>query len=271
MFELLIVLGAGALSFGLRTFDHLLLRRLGGIGVLATSFLAGYFLSGSIALGLLCASAWFLLPWLEILCRIRNMRLPLDKRLRKRTPPAANRFPDLNDVTEEIEHEGFEYVEDAGWNWEGIDQFFRIFYHSDTKTEVAVCLNEQGPFAFTYLAISSRTRDGKTWRTWNYPFSYTMMLAPNLIMNRFLTAHSFHDLMEQHEVFLEKNKVGPGELVSREPEEIQEQMQDEIRTQIDHNLDCGLIALSGEGTFRYSWRGLFFLWRQFVKDMVKFS
>jgi hypothetical protein len=38
--------------------------------------------------------------------------------------------------------------------------------------------------------------------------------------------------------------------------------------QIDHNINVGLIELTGEGEFRYSWRGCFYLWFQMVKDMV---
>lgn len=271
MFELFIVLGAGLFSLALRTFDRPWLRRAGGIGVLATSFLIGYFVSGRVAVGFLAVASWFLLPWLEILTRIRHMRLPLDKKLSKRPPPPKSRFPDLPEVTAQIEGEGFEYVEDAGWQWEGVDQFFRIFYHPESRTEVAICLNEQGPVAFSYLAISSRARDGRTWRTWNYPFSYTMKLAPNLEMNRAPSADSFGELMVEHRAFLERNHVAADHLLPEVPEEIPEQMQNEIRRQIDHNLDHGLIALSGNGTFRYSWRGLLFLWRQFVVDMIKFS
>ncbi len=271
MFELFIVLGAGLFSVALRTFDRSWLRRAGGLGILGTSFLIGYFPTGHVLVGVLAVVSWFLLPWLEILTRIRQMRLPLDKKLRKRPPPSRDRFPGLNEVTDEIESAGFEYIEDAGWQWEEIDQFFRIFYHSESRTEVAVCLNEQGPIAFSYVAISSRTRDGKTWRTWNYPFSYTMKLAPHLRMNRSKSAETFGELIIQHRAFLEKNRIGAEEILPEDPREIPEQMQEEIRRQIDHNLDDGLIALSGNGTFRYSWRGLFFLWRQFVVDMVKFS
>jgi len=48
-------------------------------------------------------------------------------------------------------------------------------------------------------------------------------------------------------------------------------MEREMRDQVDHNLDRGLIKLSGNGTFRYSWRGLCYLWMQSVKDMVRLS
>jgi hypothetical protein len=46
-------------------------------------------------------------------------------------------------------------------------------------------------------------------------------------------------------------------------------MEQEVRGQIDHNLSRGIIRESGAGMFRYSWRGLFFLWTQVLKDMVK--
>ena len=39
---------------------------------------------------------------------------------------------------------------------------------------------------------------------------------------------------------------------------------------IKYNLEAGLIRLADKaGTFRYSWRGLFYLYFQLVKDMVK--
>ncbi|MFT5109992.1 MAG: hypothetical protein ACI9UA_005644 [Pseudoalteromonas tetraodonis] len=56
-----------------------------------------------------------------------------------------------------------------------------------------------------------------------------------------------------------------------DPDEIRPLMEKELRLQIDHNLDKGVICLSGNGTFKYSWRGLVFLWYQFLKDMVKLS
>ena len=42
-----------------------------------------------------------------------------------------------------------------------------------------------------------------------------------------------------------------------------------MKQQLDHNLKRGLIELTGDGFFRYSNRGLFFLWKQAVKDMIR--
>jgi hypothetical protein len=272
MFEFLLILGVAVLAFALRTSNHHWVRRAGGLCILAASFLAGYFLSnGRIWAGLLVATLWFFIPWFEIIFRIRGLRLPLDKKIRHKAPPSRDRFPDLHEVTDEVEDEGFEYVDDAGWEWNDTTQFFRLFYHSGSRTEVAICLSEQGPVAFTYVSLSSRTRDGRILRTWNYPFSYTMEISPNLKMNRALTADSFHELLARHQDFLAKQKISATELTEDHTDHIHDQLQREVERQINHNLDRGIITLSGDGTFKYSWRGLFFLWRQFVKDMIKLS
>ena len=75
--DILLVVGVGVLSAGLRSFGHPVLFRVGTIGMVLTSFLAGWLIGGSLALGFAFAATWFLLPWLEILTRIRRMRLPI--------------------------------------------------------------------------------------------------------------------------------------------------------------------------------------------------
>ena len=77
--------------------------------------------------------------------------------------------------------------------------------------------------------------------------------------------------MDAHETFLLRNGILPENIQALDPEEIRPLLEKELRLQIDHNLDQGLIRLSGNGTFKYSWRGLVFLWCQFLKDMVRLS
>ncbi|HEV7949999.1 MAG TPA: hypothetical protein VGP24_09555, partial [Glaciihabitans sp.] len=85
--HILLILGLATLSLALRSFRHVLAKKLGGVGILCTSFFAGYLLSGVWQVGVFCALSWFLLPWLEILTRIRKLTLPLEKNLRQKTPP----------------------------------------------------------------------------------------------------------------------------------------------------------------------------------------
>ena len=84
--HLLLILGAAVLSAALRSFQNPMLFRLGTLGIVATSFLAGWLLGGSLVLGVVLAASWLLLPWLEILTKVRRLRLPIDRRLEPRTP-----------------------------------------------------------------------------------------------------------------------------------------------------------------------------------------
>src|SRR5437660_11389761 len=113
LFNICIILGVAALSMALRSYAHPAPQKLGALGIFATSFLAGWLLSGFVAVGIFCAASWLLLPWLEILTRIRKLRLPLEKNLRHKTPPGRDTFPALGELTDEVEQEKFEFVEDA--------------------------------------------------------------------------------------------------------------------------------------------------------------
>lgn len=271
VFSLLLIAGVGALSMGLRSFDHVLPQKLGALGIFATLFLAGFLLSGYWAVGALCALSWLLLPWLEILTRIRRMRLPMEKNLRQRPPPSSEIFPALHEITGEVEEEGFEHIEDAGWDWEDYQQFFRLFYKETDRAQAAICLVDQNDMAFYYLSISSRAKDGQIWTTWNYPFSYSLKLAPTLRINRLRNDQSFLQVCESHKDFLRRNNIGPGDLEELEPSEIQEEIQKDLRAQITHNIANGVLTQTAEGQIRYSWRGLFFIWFQFLRDLVRLS
>src|SRR5438067_10550638 len=144
LFNILLILGVAVLSMALRSYSGMIAQKLGALGIFATSFLLGYLLMGSVAIGITCAASWLLLPWLELLTRIRKLRLPLEKNLRHKTPPSREVFPALNELTGEVEEEGFEHVEDAGWDWEDYEQFFRLFYKPIERAQSAICVIDQG-------------------------------------------------------------------------------------------------------------------------------
>ena len=267
----LLILGVVALSLGFRSFRHPGLRKLGALGVLATSFLVGWLLSGYWLVGVLLASSWLLLPWLEILTRIRNLTLPLEKNLRHRAPPNSTVFPALLEITEEIEGEEFEQIEDAGWDWDDYAQFFRLFYKAADRAQAAICLIDQQDVAFYYLSISSRARDGTIWTTWNYPFSYSLKLVPQWRVNRLRGDQTFLQIYESHRQFLLAHGVSMDDLADLDPETMQEEIQKDLRTQINHNIAAGVLTQNAAGEIRYSWRGMFFIWVQFLRDLVRLS
>ena len=271
LFHLLIILGVAVFSMALRSYSHIAAQKLGALGIFSTSFLIGWFFTGYISIGIICAASWLLLPWLELLTRIRKLRLPLEKNLRHKAPPSREILPALNDLTDEIEEEGFEFIDDAGWEWDDYQQFFRLFYKSNDRTQTAICLIDQDQVAFYYVSISSRAKDGRIWTTWNYPFSYSLKLAPQWRVNRMRGEHSYFEMHENHRDWLRRNGVSIDELEELDPEKIQTEIQKDLRAQIAHNLAKGVLKQTAEGQIRYSWRGLFFIWFQFLRDLVTLS
>ncbi len=269
--HLFIILGVLALTLGLRTFRHPFFQKLGALGILATSFLFGYLLTGQWTAGLFCAGIWFLLPWVDLLTRIRRLTLPLERSLRHKTPPNSQLFPSLTELTEELEEEGFEYVDDSGWDWNEYQQFFRLFYKEDERLQGAICLVDQQDVAFYYLSISSRARDGTIWTTWNYPFSYSLQLAPQWCVNKLRGDVSFLQLIESHRDFLRSHGVAIVDIEELGADQIPQEIQKDLRAQIAHNLATGVLTQNLSGEVRYSWRGLFYLWFQFLRDLVRFS
>jgi len=98
-----------------------------------------------------------------------------------------------------------------------------------------------------------------------------MAPTPRLKLQALPSAGSLAELIDAHEQWLLCNGLDPATQPEIAPEEIASLMEEEIGEQIAHNLARGLIAAASGETFRYSWRGLLFLWAQFVKDMVRLS
>ena len=46
-------------------------------------------------------------------------------------------------------------------------------------------------------------------------------------------------------------------------------MQDDLKEQIDHNLRVGLLQKGDGDNVRYSWRGLIYVYLQFMRDLVR--
>ncbi len=270
MRETLIVIGLLVLAAALRSYRKTLARKLGAMVFVATAFLVLYFPTRSIWAGVCGAGVWLLLPWVELLTRIRRMRQPLDNRLQRRTLPDPAFFPNAPEAAAAMAEAGFEHASDCGWEWDGMKQFFRLFWHPEERAVAAVCLCEQTEIVYSFIAILSRDDEGRLWRTTNYPFSPTLKCPPHVRWNH-VPCHRncFHQILRDHRAFLASAGVLKDDLRVPDPDEIDAEIEREMRIEIDHNLALGIIRLTGDGHFEYSKRGLVFLWGQFVKDMVR--
>ena len=270
MREFLTVIGLLVLAVALRSSRVNVLRKLGAFTLLAASFSLFYFVTGKLVGGLVGAALWFFLPWIELLTRIRRMRLPLNNRLRHREIPNPSFFPNATEAAAAMEEAGFEHVSDCGWEWAGMKQFFRLFWHPEERAIAAVCLCEQCNVAFAFISITSHDAEGKIWRTTNFPFAPTLQCPPNVSWNHVPCERScFHQILRDHNSYLRRVNVSCDDLRMPDPEEIEDGVETEMRKQVEHNLAAGIIQLTGDGHFQYSKRGLFFLWGQFIKDMIR--
>ena len=269
MNDVLISGGLILAGFALRSFASIWLGRLGSIAILSGSYRAGLLLFHETWAGIIVALLWLLIPAVQVLWSARHYELPLDKKFRPRRPPPSEFFPNLVELTDEFIAEGFELVEDVGWQSEHWEQFSRLLVHSDRKLQGCIHFHTQGANALGYAALITRTEDGRQWTSWNYPYNPGLKLPPELILNRQPFAQNLHDLMLQHEEFIQKST--PATIVAPNPDHLVEMIQDELRRQIDHNLDAGLLRLSGRGHFMYSWRGALFVLRQFMIDLLRYS
>ena len=270
MRETLFVIGLFVMAMALRSSRVNIARKIGAMVFLGASFCFFYFISGNVFIGIAGASFWFLLPWIELLTRVRRLRMPLNNRLRHSPPPNPSFFPNAIEAAAEMEEAGFEHVSDCGWEWSGMQQHFRLFWHPEERAIATVCLCEQAEVAFAFISITSQDTDGKTWRTTNFPFAPTLRCAPSLNWNLVPCEKScFHQILKDHQRYLARMKVEPDQLLIPDPEELENGIESEMRSQVDHNLKTGIIRLTGDGNFQYSKRGLLFLWFQFVKDMIR--
>jgi hypothetical protein len=270
MRESLAVIGLLVLAVALRSARTSLLRKSGALMLLVASFALFYCLTDHWLAGLVGAALWFFLPWIELLTRVRRLRLPLNNRLRQRVIPNPSFFPNAPEAAAAMEEAGFEHVSDCGWEWAGMKQFFRLFWHPEERAIAAVCLCEQSEVAFAFISITSCDVTGKIWRTTNFPFSPTLQCPPNVRWNHVPCERScFHQILSDHHAYLGRVNVPQSQLRMPDPDEIEDAIEAEMKLQVQHNLAVGIIQLTGDGYFQYSTRGLFFLWGQFVKDMAR--
>ncbi len=280
MDDLLLALAFVAFGAGLRSFEHPVARKLGGISFVAAFAFGLHALTANWTFSIAFAIGWPLLihPWLAIITQVRPLRLPLHKTLQLKSPPSEEDFPPLGEITGEIEIAGFEHVRDTGWGWQGFNQFFRLFYHEETRTQAWICVNQVQEMSMSYVMIVSRLPDGRTWLTTNDywtstsdVFSYGMVSNPKWRIRRFVQARSFEELLEEHRRILQQDGVTHEQIAPVDSSEMLEEIEKDLQRQLRHNLDIGLLTKATENEVRYSLKGMLFLWGQALRDILRLT
>jgi hypothetical protein len=270
MRAILIVIGIFLIAIALRTAKRAWVRKLGAVGFLVASYVACFFLVGSWWGGFLGIALWLFLPWVELVTRIRKMRLPMDHRLLHSSIPNPAFFPNAPQCLQAMEDAAFEHSTDCAWHWSGIKQYCRLFLNPSQRTVACLSLCEQADVVFSYISITSISNTGTILRTTNYPFAPTLKYPEKYHWNHVpCSRHCFSQILASHERFLQQQGGADSSLQAIDPDLLEEMMEEEMHEMIEHNLDHGIIEFAGDGFFSYSTKGLFYLWGQFIKDMVR--
>jgi len=76
-------------------------------------------------------------------------------------------------------------------------------------------------------------------------------------------------MLYSHELFLYDKGIDTDQLSDEKIKDATQFFEREMRKQIDHNLQSGHIILTGDGNFKYSFKGLCFLWVNILRDMYR--
>lgn len=270
MHNFLITLAILLSGIALRSFSHVASRKLGAVCYLASFGTAVYFVSSSWILGMLASVFWVFLPCIELATRIRALRMPINNKLRFCQVPCLSQFPDSDETISRLEIEGFEHTSDAHWSWGDSTYSYSFFWHPEHKVIASVCFCEQKQVTFSFLTLSSQDANGNIWKSTNYPFSQNLISPSNIHWNTIsCKTKCLASMCHSHSSFITKTGTQLSTLSTPDPETIETSLELETKKQIDYNITKGIIRQFPDNTFGYSLKGLFYLWAQALKDMVK--
>jgi hypothetical protein len=212
-----------------------------------------------------------LIPLIEILFRVRQLRLPMKRQLRKTAGLPGDTETGLQSVSKEIREQEFCEIDDLAWQHEYFTQYLRLFFHVEKRCQAVFHLHEQGEILMTFVSLTSRLPDGRQYMTWNNPLAHSLKDVPQKHLQRCEDATSFEELLASHEDWLLSHGVKSEDCVALDAEALVERLDIEFAQQLDWNVEQGILEPSGEGFSRYSLRGCMFLYGRSLRDFIRLS
>jgi len=238
--------------------------------ILATGILCFAFTNSYIT-AICSMSLWILFPWLELIFLVRKQTFPLEISLKQEALPPQDYFPEASRIKKQFIDHGCTHLKDCSWNWANSLEHYSFFWHNEKKHLIAICHRIQTYVTFCYVTITSQTQDNVTWKSSNFPFKthlpYCSKTKFNHVTQGKISCPDF--MLYSHELFLYDKGIDTDQLSDEKIKDATQFFEREMRKQIDHNLQSGHIILTGDGNFKYSFKGLCFLWVNILRDMYR--
>ena len=245
-------------------------RKAGVLCILAAAFLAVFFITNSLWASAFSLLSWFFLPWIDLLVRVKKLRFPSINRLRSQEAPEDDFFPNASKSLVAMSEADFEHVGNLALRLIDTDQFYRLHWNPEERAIAILCLCEKENMAFAFVNVISQTEDGRLFQTTNYPYSPRLKSPPGTALNHLpCEKNCFHQVLNDHRNYLKRKKISEDDLMFPDPDTMGAEVQSRVGKLLDYNLKIGTIAEAEEDLFRYTTRGLFFIWKQSVKDMIR--
>ncbi len=267
-----LIAGCWVLVWALRSYDHKWLRRLGLVLFLFSCYFTIYLLTGSHAAGGVAALLWLLLPIAEIFGRLRSRAFPTTREWINGGAPGSQRFPHLDTWSEELEQNGYDWVQDLHFDWEETSQFIRIYHRRGESTEAAICFQEQYGMGIGYLNfttyLSEDDRPPYAYRTTNLPLSGGLAPAIGFRIQQHADADSARVLAKRHQDHLAFEMLEEAEALPLTEEGIPDLLQEEWEAQLMTNREAGFIKLHAqkEDHFVFTLKGCLRLYAKSLRD-----
>jgi len=98
-----------------------------------------------------------------------------------------------------------------------------------------------------------------------------MHFLPGTHLNRVDNDFDIEELEASHQAFLSMQELQGHDLAELQSESLREQTERDLHELLEHNIARGILKHDGTEMIRYSVRGMFFLWTQFLREFVRFS
>ncbi len=247
-------------------------RKLGMTLIWMACSFGAYCLTGSLLMALTLVLAWILFPVWEMVFVLRQLRVPRHRGLTDAHPP-RDASQELEEVSAELRHAGFEKLDECRLNPSDHEQYYRLFDRGDGRVQATIGYIAQGAIGFHFLAFGSQGLDGRRWVTWDYPLTYGLSMPPNFALYRVLESENVAELYQAHLDFLAANSIKDEDLfvAERTPQVARARLEQALNQQIEHNISRGFLeptANSEAENFSYSWRGTLYVAGQILRDLI---
>jgi hypothetical protein len=265
---IIIILGTGLAVYACRSFDHLVWRFFAFVGVLAMGFEVGYFLSGGLVgfgvLGVLLLLCW---PLFTSLYEVRRLRFQPQQTFRPRATPAEDEFPELAEMSEQIEAEGFRRSEQLGAEDGKNAVFVRVFLSEDNKLQAFLTLERHGEMELLSVTISMKSRSGQRLSTSLRNPTLLEDPNPDHFRNYVDGAHTFVHLLIDHEELFTTFSAPREDCQCLEEDDVAGFLAKEHSRRVSAAVSDGSLSPAGREELRLSWRGTMRLWPRVLRGI----